>query len=45
MAARLVASTVELTVHQLIASPGSIDTTRLENELVAMLIGYLRASR
>ncbi|MEV0056747.1 TetR/AcrR family transcriptional regulator [Saccharopolyspora shandongensis] len=44
-AARLVASTVELTVHQLIASPGSIDTTRLENELVAMLTGYLRASR
>ncbi|MEU6267063.1 hypothetical protein [Saccharopolyspora shandongensis] len=44
-AARLVASAVELTVHRLIASPGSIDTTRLENELVAMLTGYLRASR
>lgn len=42
-AARLVASTVELTVHQLIASPGSIDVTRLENELVAMITGYLRA--
>ncbi len=42
-AARLVASTVELTVHQLIAAPGSIDTTRLENELVAMITGYLRA--
>jgi AcrR family transcriptional regulator len=44
-AARLVASTVELTVHQLVAAPGSIDTTRLENELVAMITGYLRASR
>lgn len=44
-AARLVAFTVELTVHQLIAAPGSIDTTRLENELVAMVTGYLRASR
>lgn len=43
-AARLVASTVEMTVHQLIAAPGSIDTTRLENELVAMITGYLRAS-
>ncbi len=42
-AARLVASTVELTVHQLIAAPGSIDTTRLENELVTMITGYLRA--
>ncbi|ANN20092.1 TetR family transcriptional regulator [Amycolatopsis orientalis] len=41
-AARLVASTVELTVHQLIAAPASIDTTRLENELVAMITGYLR---
>nr|WP_312989651.1 TetR/AcrR family transcriptional regulator [Crossiella cryophila] len=44
-AARLVASTVELTVHQLIAAPGSIDTTRLEHELVAMITGYLRANR
>ncbi|WP_409491186.1 TetR/AcrR family transcriptional regulator [Amycolatopsis sp. cmx-11-12] len=42
-AARLVSSTVEMTVHQLIAAPGSIDTTRLENELVAMITGYLRA--
>ncbi|WP_410655035.1 TetR/AcrR family transcriptional regulator [Amycolatopsis sp. lyj-112] len=41
-AARLVTSTVEMTVHQLIAAPGSIDTTRLENELVAMITGYLR---
>ncbi|MFB9835576.1 TetR/AcrR family transcriptional regulator [Actinoallomurus acaciae] len=44
-AARLVASTVELAVHQLVAAPGSIDTTRLENELVAMITGYLRTSR
>jgi AcrR family transcriptional regulator len=44
-AARLVAVTVELSVHQLIAAPGSIDTTRLENELVAMITGYLGASR
>ncbi|OXM51126.1 TetR family transcriptional regulator [Amycolatopsis thailandensis] len=42
-AARLVTSTVELTVHQLIAAPDSIDLTRLENELVAMITGYLRA--
>ncbi|WP_410653000.1 TetR/AcrR family transcriptional regulator [Amycolatopsis sp. cmx-4-54] len=42
-AARLVASTVELNVHQLIAAPGSIDVARLENELVAMITGYLRA--
>lgn len=44
-AARLVAVAVELTVHQLIAAPSSIDITRLENELVAMITGYLRASR
>ena len=44
-AARLVASTVELTVHQLIAAPGSVDVTRLENELVAMISGYLRTDR
>ncbi|SFK75929.1 TetR/AcrR family transcriptional regulator [Amycolatopsis sacchari] len=42
-AARLVTSTVELTVHQLVAAPGSIDTDRLERELVAMVTGYLRA--
>lgn len=44
-AARLVASTVELTVHQLIAAPGTIDITSLENELVAMVTSYLRTSR
>ncbi|MBP2330032.1 AcrR family transcriptional regulator [Kibdelosporangium banguiense] len=44
-AARLVAFTMELTVHQLIAMTNSIDITRLENELVAMLTGYLRTNR
>jgi AcrR family transcriptional regulator len=44
-AARLVASTLGQTVHQLVAAPGSIDTTRLENEFVAMITGYLRTSR
>ncbi|WP_020417226.1 TetR/AcrR family transcriptional regulator [Amycolatopsis sp. ATCC 39116] len=42
-AARLVTSTVELTVHQLVAAPGSVDTDRLGRELVAMVAGYLRA--
>jgi len=41
VAARLTVSAVELLIHQLIAAPDSIDTTRLENELVAMLIRYL----
>jgi len=36
-----VAVTVELTVHQLVAASGSLDTTRLENELVTMTTGYL----
>ncbi|MBP8532587.1 TetR/AcrR family transcriptional regulator [Streptomyces sp. MK37H] len=44
VAARLVVSTVELIVHQLIAAPGSIDTTRLENELVAMVTRYVTAA-
>jgi AcrR family transcriptional regulator len=44
-AARLVVSTVELTVHRLIAAPDPIDVSRLENELVAMVTGYLAASR
>ncbi|RJQ82872.1 TetR/AcrR family transcriptional regulator [Pseudonocardiaceae bacterium YIM PH 21723] len=43
IAARLVVSTVEQTVHPLTA--GAIDTTRLENELVAMLTGYLGLPR
>jgi AcrR family transcriptional regulator len=44
-AARLVVSTVELTVHRLIAAPDPIDASRLENELVAMVTGYLAAGR
>jgi AcrR family transcriptional regulator len=44
-AARLVVSTVELTVHRLIAAPDPIDVPRLENELVAMVTGYLAAGR
>ncbi|WP_028933698.1 TetR/AcrR family transcriptional regulator [Pseudonocardia spinosispora] len=44
-AARLVVSTVELVVHQLIAAPDPIDVTRLENELVAMLTSYLTSAR
>jgi AcrR family transcriptional regulator len=44
-AARLVVSTVELTVHRLVAAPDPIDVTRLENELVAMVTGYLAAGR
>ncbi|MEU2211876.1 TetR/AcrR family transcriptional regulator [Streptomyces hygroscopicus] len=43
VAARLIVTTVEFAVHQLIAAPGSIDTTRLENELVAMLVRYVTA--
>ncbi|MFF7247566.1 TetR/AcrR family transcriptional regulator [Embleya sp. NPDC008237] len=42
-AARLVVSTVELVVHQLIAAPEPIDIPRFENELVAMLTRYLTA--
>ncbi|MGP3943791.1 MULTISPECIES: TetR/AcrR family transcriptional regulator [Streptomyces] len=44
VAARLIVSTIELVVHVLIAAPDSIDTTRLENELVAMLTRYLTAA-
>ncbi|MFE1931898.1 TetR/AcrR family transcriptional regulator [Streptomyces sp. NPDC056669] len=44
VAARLTVSTIELVVHVLIAAPESIDTTRLENELVAMLTRYLTAA-
>jgi AcrR family transcriptional regulator len=42
-AARLVVSTVELVVHQLIAAPDPVDTNRFENELVAMITRYLTA--
>lgn len=41
VAARLVVSTVEFSVHHLIAAPDPIDSTRFENELVAMLTRYL----
>ncbi|MCZ1006673.1 TetR/AcrR family transcriptional regulator [Streptomyces lydicus] len=40
-AARLVVSTVELTVHQLAAAPDPLAPARLENELVAMITRYL----
>ncbi|MFD7499490.1 TetR/AcrR family transcriptional regulator [Streptomyces sp. NPDC059850] len=41
VAARLIVASVELLIHQLIASPHSVDPTRLENELVAMITRYL----
>lgn len=41
IAARLVVSTIELLVHQLIAAPDPIDIPQFENELVAMLTRYL----
>jgi AcrR family transcriptional regulator len=41
VAARLVVSTVELLVHQLIAAPDPLDPARLENELITMLTRYL----
>ncbi|MFJ4651312.1 TetR/AcrR family transcriptional regulator [Nocardia sp. NPDC088792] len=43
-AARLVVSTIELVVHHLIASREPVELPRFENELTAMLFGYLRAS-
>ncbi|GAA2069161.1 TetR/AcrR family transcriptional regulator [Streptomyces albiaxialis] len=42
VAARLLVSTVALTVHQLIAAPDSVDPESLENELVTMLTLYLK---
>ncbi|MEU4199158.1 TetR/AcrR family transcriptional regulator [Streptomyces sp. NPDC045470] len=44
-ATRLVVSTIELVVHQLLAAPDPVDTARLEDELVTMLTGYLTAAR
>ncbi|MGW2025821.1 TetR/AcrR family transcriptional regulator [Streptomyces decoyicus] len=41
VAARLLVSTVELVVHQLIAAPDPLDPARLESELIAMLTRYL----
>lgn len=43
IAARLAVSTVELTVHQLIAAPDPIDIPGMERELVAMLTRYFTA--
>jgi len=40
-AARLVVSTIEFVVHQLIAAPEPVAADRLEAELVAMLTRYL----
>jgi AcrR family transcriptional regulator len=43
-AARLVTATLGPVVHHLIAA-GAVDATRLENEFVAMITGYLRGGR
>ncbi|MFE0023457.1 TetR/AcrR family transcriptional regulator [Amycolatopsis sp. NPDC059021] len=40
-AARLIVSTVELTVHQLIAAPNPVHIPRFEQELISMLTRYL----
>ncbi|MEU5838034.1 TetR/AcrR family transcriptional regulator [Streptomyces diacarni] len=40
-AARLLVSTIEMVVHKMMATFDQTDTTRLENELVAMLTHYL----
>jgi AcrR family transcriptional regulator len=41
-AARLIVTTVELVVHQLVADHEPVDVGRLEDELVAMLTRYVR---
>jgi AcrR family transcriptional regulator len=41
-AARLIVTTAELVVHQLVADHEPVDTGKLENELVAMLTRYVR---
>ncbi|GAA3636452.1 TetR/AcrR family transcriptional regulator [Kineosporia mesophila] len=43
-AAQLVLTTVELSVHLLVAAPDPVDASHLETEMVAMLSGYLRGS-
>lgn len=43
-AAKVIVSTVELVIHQLVASPDPVDSERLEQELVTMLTRYLTAS-
>lgn len=42
-AARLIVTTVELVIHQLVADHEPMDTGKLEDELVAMLTRYVRA--
>jgi AcrR family transcriptional regulator len=41
-AARLIVTTVELVVHQLVAEHEPVDVRRLEDEMVAMLTRYVR---
>ncbi|MFI5590375.1 TetR/AcrR family transcriptional regulator [Amycolatopsis sp. NPDC051758] len=41
-AARLIVTTVELVVHQLVADHEPVDVDRLEDEMVAMLTRYVR---
>ncbi|MFE4454831.1 TetR/AcrR family transcriptional regulator [Streptomyces sp. NPDC056796] len=41
IAARLVAATVEMVVHRVVAGPGHVDVERFEDELVTMLTRYL----
>ncbi|WIY01445.1 TetR/AcrR family transcriptional regulator [Amycolatopsis mongoliensis] len=41
-AARLIVTTVELVIHQLVADHEPVDTGKLETELVAMLTRYVR---
>jgi AcrR family transcriptional regulator len=41
-AARLIVTTVELVVHQLVADHEPVDVRRLETEMVAMLTRYVR---
>ncbi|MGW4528093.1 TetR/AcrR family transcriptional regulator [Amycolatopsis sp. NPDC004378] len=42
-AARLIVTTVELVVHQLVADHEPVDFGKLENELVAMVTRYVKA--
>ncbi|MEU0794276.1 TetR/AcrR family transcriptional regulator [Amycolatopsis sp. NPDC005961] len=41
-AARLIVTTVELVIHQLVADHEPVDADRLEDEMVAMLTRYVR---
>ncbi|MGH3557152.1 MAG: TetR/AcrR family transcriptional regulator [Mycobacterium sp.] len=44
LAARIVVATIESLVHRLITAPSPIDPQQLEDEIVALLAGYLRGS-